>query len=299
MQGNKLKINLTLHFIVFIWGFTAILGALISLKAMPLVFFRMWLAVFFIVIYFLWTKKSFKITKKAIFDLGISGGVLALHWILFYKAIKVSNVSVTMVTLSTGTFFASLLEPIFYKRKLKIIEIIFGLIVVFGLYIVNFQGQTQSDDILKTDYSLGIIYALIAAFLSALLAVINGKLVKKYDSTHISLYQLFLGVSVITIVMIFTNQFSVEMLNLSMSEWFYMFILSGVCTAWTFIESVNIMKYITPFTMMLTINLEPIYAIILALLIFKDQEKMNAEFYLGAFIILFVVVLNEIIKRRK
>ncbi len=299
MQGNKLKINLTLHFIVFIWGFTAILGALISLKAMPLVFFRMWLAVFFIVIYFLWTKKSFKITKKAIFDLGISGGVLALHWILFYKAIKVSNVSVTMVTLSTGTFFASLLEPIFYKRKLKIIEIIFGLIVILGLYIVNFQGQTQSEDIIKTDYSLGIIYALIAAFLSALLAVINGKLVKKYDSTHISLYQLFLGVSVITIVMIFTNQFSVEMLNLSMSEWFYMFILSGVCTAWTFIESVNIMKYITPFTMMLTINLEPIYAIILALLIFKDQEKMNAEFYLGAFIILSVVLLNEAIKRRK
>ncbi len=130
MQENKLKNYLLLHLIVFIWGFTAILGALISIDAIPLVWYRMLLATIFIGIYFLFKKKSFRIDKKAILKFSISGIIIAIHWITFFKAIKVSNVSVALVTMSTGAFFTSLIEPFFFKRSIKAIEIILGVLVI-------------------------------------------------------------------------------------------------------------------------------------------------------------------------
>ncbi|MGG8496949.1 DMT family transporter [Tenacibaculum sp. TC6] len=287
MQENKLKNYLLLHFIVFIWGFTAILGALITIDAIPLVWYRMLLAVVFIAIYFLFKKKSFEIEKKAIFKFIISGIIIAVHWITFFKAIKVSNVSVALVTMSTGAFFASLIEPLFFKRKIQAIEILLGLMVIGGLYIIfNFESQ----------YTLGIVYALISAFLSALFSVLNGVYVKKYEATVISFYQLLFGVLGVTLFLLFTNQFSVTFFKLSMSDWFYLSVLSSICTAYAFIASVKVMRYLTPYTVMLTINLEPIYAIILALIIFGEKEQMNPEFYYGACIVLFVVLLNGLIK---
>ncbi|MBA6155384.1 EamA family transporter [Tenacibaculum sp. S7007] len=287
MQGNKLKNYLHLHFIVFIWGFTAILGALISIDAVPLVWYRMLLAVGFIALYFLIRKKSFKVDKKALLKFAVSGVIIAIHWITFFKAIKVSNVSVALVTMSTGAFFASLIEPLFFKRRIKSIEIILGLLVIVGLYIIfNFESQ----------YSLGIIYALISAFLSALFAVLNGLFIKTHDANTISFYQLLFGVLGVTIYMLFTQQFTIEFFQLSSSDWMYLLILSSFCTAYAFIASVQVMKYLTPYTVMLTINLEPIYAIILALIIFGEKEQMNPEFYYGAFIVLFVVLLNGLLK---
>lgn len=287
MQESKLKNYLLLHLIVFIWGFTAILGALISIDAIPLVWYRMGLSVLIIVIYFLITKKTFKLEKKAIAKFAFSGVIIAVHWITFFHAIKVSNVSVALVTMSTGALFTSLLEPIFFKRKIKPIEIFFGLLVVVGLYIIfNFESK----------YTTGIIYALISAFLSALFAVINGIYVKKYDANAISLYQLLFGVIGVTLFIIFTEGFSIAFFQLQLTDWLYLLILSSVCTAWAFIESVKVMKHLTPYTVMLTINLEPIYAIVLALLIFGEKEKMNPEFYYGAGIVLVVVLLNGIVK---
>ena len=289
MQESKLKNYLLLHFIVFIWGFTAILGALKNLDAVPLVWYRMSLAVIFIVLYFIIKKKSFKVDGRGILKFFVTGVIIALHWIFFFKAIKVSNVSVALVTMSTGAFFVSLIEPVFFRRKIKPLEIIMGLIVVFGLYIIfSFQSQ----------YKLGIIYALIASFLSALFSVFNGLFIKEYSGGTISLYQLFFGVVVISFYLFFTNSFSVSFFEIAKLDWLYLVILSSVCTAYAFIASVNVMKFISPYTVMLTINLEPIYAIILALFIFGEKEKMNLEFYFGAFIVLFVVLLNGIIKNK-
>jgi drug/metabolite transporter (DMT)-like permease len=287
MQGNKLKNYLHLHFIVFIWGFTAILGALISIDAVPLVWYRMSLAVVFIAIYFFISKKSFKVDKKGLLKFLLSGIIIAIHWVTFFKAIKVSNVSVALVTMSTGAFFASLIEPIFFKRKIKPIEILLGLLVIVGLYIIfNFQSQ----------YTLGIIYALISAFLSALFAVLNGLFIKKYDANVISFYQLLFGALGVTLYLVFTQKFSIQFFQISENDWFYLIILSSICTAYAFIASVYVMKYLTPYTVMLTINLEPIYAIVLALIVFGEKEQMSVEFYYGAFIVLFVVVLNGILK---
>ena len=289
MQESRLKHFLQLHLIVFIWGFTAILGALISIEAIPLVWYRMVLAVFFIFIYFLIQKKSVAIDKKSVLKFLFTGIVIALHWITFFKAIKVSNISIALVTMSTGAFFTSLIEPLFFRRKIKSIELILGVIVIGGLYVIfNFE----------TEYYLGIIYALISAFLAALFSVLNGLFVKKTDAEIISFYQLFFGVAFVTVYLFFTNSFTVDFFTLTASDWFYLVLLSSVCTAYAFIVSVKIMKHLTPYTVMLTINLEPVYAIILALFIFGDKEKMNVEFYYGAFIVLFVVLLNGIIKNR-
>lgn len=290
MQGSKLKNYLHLHFIVFIWGFTAILGALISIEAIPLVWYRMTLAVVFIAIYFFIRKKSFKVDKKGLLKFAVSGVIIAIHWVTFFKAIKVSNVSVALVTMSTGAFFASLIEPIFFKRKIKGIEILLGGLVIVGLYIIfNFQSQ----------YVLGIVYALISAFLSALFAVLNGLFIKKYDANVISFYQLLFGAIGITLYLFFTQKFSLQFFQITTNDWLYLIILSSFCTAYAFIASVHVMKYLTPYTVMLTINLEPIYAIVLALIVFGEKEQMNTEFYYGAFIVLFVVLLNGILKNMR
>lgn len=289
MQENKLNNYLLLHLIVFIWGFTAILGVLITIDAIPLVWYRMLLAVIFIVIYFIWKKKPFKVDNKGLVKFLFTGIVIALHWVFFFKAIKVSNVSVALVTMSTGAFFTSLIEPVFFKRKINTLEIFLGLLVIGGLYIIfNFESQ----------YKLGIIYALIASFLGALFAVLNGLFIKKYSADTISLYQLFFGVVFITIYIFCTSGFSKDFFQIPTTDWLYLLILSSICTAYAFIASVKVMKYLSPYTVMLTINLEPIYAIILALFIFGDKEQMSSTFYLGAFIVLFVVLLNGIIKNR-
>lgn len=290
MPSDNVKSYLHLHFIVFIWGFTAILGALISLEALPLVWFRMLFAVGFIAIYIYYKKLSLKVPIKIRMQLLFSGLIIALHWFTFFHAIKISNISITLACLSTGALFTSLLEPILYGKKIVVYEVFFGLLVVLGLYIIfNVEGN----------YFWGMITALTSAFLSALFAVINSRLVKSYDATIISFYELGGGVLFFTIILFFGERFSAEFFQLSIKDLLYLLLLSSVCTAYAFIASTSIMKFLSPYTVMLTINLEPIYGIILAVLIFQEKEKMSFEFYIGAFIILLTVLLNALLKSRK
>ncbi|MDI1317332.1 DMT family transporter [Flavobacterium sp.] len=290
MPNDRIKSYLHLHFIVFIWGFTAILGALISLDALPLVWFRMLFAVGFIGIYIYFKKIPIRISKKALLQFTFAGLIIALHWFTFFRAIKISNVSITLACLSTGAFFASVLEPILYGKKIVYYEVFFGLIVVAGLYII-FN--------VEVNYFWGMVTALTSAFLSALFAVINSKYVQTHDATVISFYELSGGVVFFTIFLLATHSFSAEFFMLSSKDFMYLMILSSFCTAYAFIASTAVMKFLSPYTVMLTINLEPIYGIILAVLIFEEKEKMSFEFYVGALIILMTVLLNAIIKSRK
>ena len=289
MLSDNTKSYLHLHLIVFIWGFTAILGALITLEAMPLVWFRMLFAVFFILIYIKWNKIPITVPKKVILKFLVAGLIIALHWFTFFRAIKVSNVSITLACLSTGAFFTSIIEPIFFKKKMVWYEIFFGLIVVFGLTIIfNVEGK----------YVEGIALALTSAFLSASFAVINSKFVQQYDATVISFYELSGGVLFFSVFLLFLGSFNADFFKLSVEDFIYLMILSSVCTAYAFIASTAVMKFLSPYTVMLTINLEPIYGIILAVLWFKDKEQMSPEFYIGAVIILITVIINGIIKSR-
>jgi drug/metabolite transporter (DMT)-like permease len=287
MPNDKLKSYLHLHFIVFIWGFTAVLGALITLDALPLVWFRMGIAVALIFVYARIKKISLGVTPQTLLKFLVAGLVIALHWLTFFKAIKESNISVTLACLSTGAFFASLLEPIFFGRKVIWYEVLFGLFVIGGLYIIfSFEGN----------YLYGIALALSSAFLSASFSIINGKFAKQYSPVVISLYELLGGVLFFTLYLLFSGSLTAEFFMVSPSDWFWLFLLGSFCTAYAFIASVQVMKFLSPYTVMLTINMEPIYGIILAVLVFNDKEKMSAPFYLGAAIIVITVILNGILK---
>ena len=290
MRNDKLLNYLHLHFIVFIWGFTAVLGALISIDAIPLVWYRMLMASVLILLWLKLRKENLKFSKRTLALFGFAGLIIALHWLAFFGAIKISNVSVTLAVMSTGAFFTSFLEPLFYRRKIIWYEVFFGLIVVGGLYLI-FNVETA--------YTLGIGLALCASFLGALFSVINGKYTIQYSASAVSYYELLFGTACITIYLAFSGSFTAEFFQLSNTDWLYLFILASAATAYAFIASLHVMKWISPYTVMLTVNLEPVYGIILALLILGDTEYMSPQFYMGAVIILMTVIINGYIKTRR
>src|SRR5690554_7621324 len=290
MPSVKFKSYLHLHLIVFIWGFTGVLGELISVGSAEKVWYRMSIAFVLVVIYVWYKKIPIRISLKLLLIFLGLGFIIALHWFAFFEAIEVSNVSVTLATLSTGAFFASILEPIFYRRKIIGYEVFFGLLVMLGLYIIyDVNGN----------FLYGIALALIAAFLSASFSIINGKFAGKYSSSYISFYQVLGGILFLTVYLFFTGKLNADFFTLSSNDWMYLLILGSICTAYTFVASIDVMKHLSPYTVMLTINLEPVYGIILAVLIFPETEKMSAEFYIGAAIILITILVNGYFKLSK
>ena len=287
MQNAKLLNYLHLHFIVFIWGFTAVLGALITVEAIPLVWFRMLLASFFILLFIRYKRKVLLVSKVNILKYCLVGTLLAMHRLAFFGAIKVSNVSITLAMMSAGAFFGSLLEPIFFKRKIIAYEVIFGLIVIAGLYLIfKVEGQ----------YYIGILLALLSTFLGALFSVFNGKFIQKGDASVISFYELLSGMTCITVYLFINGTFDAQFFMLSTNDWILILVLASICTAYAYVASLHVMKWISPYTLMLTTNMEPVYGILLALVILGDNEYMSPQFYFGACIILLTVITNGIIK---
>lgn len=289
MRNDKLLNYIHLHFIVFIWGFTAVLGALISIDAIPLVWYRMLMATAFIFLFLKFRNIGLKFPKKTLALIAFAGLLIALHWLAFFGAIKIGNVSVTLAIMSTGAFFTSFLEPLFYRRKIIAYEVVFGLLVIVGLYII-FK--------VESDYFYGILLALAASFLGSLFSVINGRYLVQYNASAVSFYELGFGTLCITIYLVFSGSFNPAFFQLQPTDWLYLIILASVCTAYAFIASLHVMKWISPYTVMLTINMEPVYGIILALLILGDAENMSPQFYYGALIIIATVVANGIVKNR-
>ena len=192
---------------------------------------------------------------------------------------------------SSGAFFASFIEPIFFKRRILVYEILFGLVVIAGVFLI-----TSSE----MNYINGIILGLLSALFSTLFAVINGRFIEHHNATVISFYEFISGVLFLTVFILFSDiKFNAEFFTLSNKDWIYIFILASVCTAYAFIGSVDVMRYISPFTVILSYNLEPIYGIALALIIFPETEQMSSQFYLGAILIIVTVVLDAIFKNYK
>jgi drug/metabolite transporter (DMT)-like permease len=290
MQKDNLTSYLKLHLIVFIWGFTAILGALLSIPADALVWYRMLMAALFLFIFILSKKKSFRIPLHELSKLLLVGFLIAAHWILFFKAIQVSNVNITLAVFSLGAFLASVLEPIFYNRKIVFYEVFFGLTIIAALALILQVEIT---------YFTGILYALCSVIIGVLFTLMNGKLVERHDSSIISFYEFLAGVFFISIYFLITQKFNENFFQLKTSDWLYLLVLASVCTAYAFTESVKVMRVLTPYTIMLTTSLEPVYGIILAYFILGDKEKMSIEFYFGAALIFFAVIANGIVKQYK
>lgn len=287
MRNDNLKSYLNLHLIVFIWGFTAILGALITITADALVWYRMLFAGFFLAVFIVFKKKSFQIPLRSLLKLVFVGLLIALHWIFFFKAIHVSNVSITLSVFSLGAFFASLLEPVFYGRKVLWYEVFFGLIIIAGLALIM---QVEIN------YLDGMLYALTSIILGVLFTLMNGKLIERHDPSVISFYEFLAGFVFITLYFLLQQKFSFDFFVLTVNNWVLILILASVCTAYAFTASVKVMQKLSPYTVMLTTNLEPVYGIILAYFILGGKEKMSKEFYIGALIIVITVILNGVIK---
>lgn len=288
MQNAKLKSYLHLHLIVFIWGFTAILGKLLSIDAIPLVWYRMLLAAIFIYIYIKYKKINLKVHPRKIRNYIFGGVVIAAHWITFFYAIKIANISVALATMSTGAFFTIFIEAVYKKKRIDIKELLFGVLAIIGLYII-YSAEIQLQ--------IGMLVALVSSFLSALFSVFNADFIKQESAVVISFYEILFGVLAVSAYLLYTGDLlDANFYTLQPLDYLWLFILSSICTAYAFIVSVDLLKKLSAFTVMLTINLEPIYAILLALLLFPENEKMTTSFYVGAGLILLTVVTNGVLK---
>ena len=289
MDSNK-KNLIILHLTVLIWGFTGVLGKVITIDAVPLVWYRVLIATSTLFLWFLITKKNIKVTKKQFIQFFLTGGIVAIHWIFFFHAIKVSTVSVTLVCLSSFTLFTAILEPLIKKQPIQMGDILIGLLIILGIYMIfKFEGQ----------YTLGIIFGLLAAVASSLFSTINSTLVQKSEPSIIGFYELIGGLFWITLYRLYDGSLINSTFNLDFKNWFYIGILGTLCTSVAYVAGVSVMRTLSAFRVALVTNLEPVYGIILAFFFFKDKEQMTGGFYIGALIILGSIFLYPIYKRRQ
>ena len=289
MQKNNSIHFIHLHFLVFIAGFTAILGELIVNPSEIIVWHRMLIASILTAFFMLITKRSFKINLKLLLKYSVLGLVIALHWITFFEAIEQSNISVTLAMFSTAAFFTSILEPLLFKRKVIIYEVVLGFVVIAGVSII-FNAEFK--------YLYGIILGIFSALFASLFSVLNGIMIKNDNAIKISFYEFISGVIFITIYIFFSSDLSDLYIDDFLSlNYLYILLLGTICTAYAFIASVYLLKFISPYSVVLTYNLEPIYGIILALMFFGNAEKMSFSFYLGLFLILASVIINMYVKK--
>lgn len=276
--------------IVFLWGFTAILGKLIESNAQALTFYRMLFAAIFLFIFIRFVKKeSIKVSKKLFIQLSAIGGFMAFHWLCFFYSIKVSNVSIALSCLSLSTLFASILEPIIFKRKVDISEVVMGVVIVICMGLI-FKTEFQ--------YKEGIFYGILTALFGTIFSVFNGKIFGKTSSGNIIFYEIFSGFLILTAFLLLSGQIF-QINEISTRDLTLVILLASVFTAFPMLESVNLMKYISPFTLILTVNLEPVYGIILAFFIFGESEQMSPIFYGASLIMILAIIVNGILKSRK
>ncbi len=241
-----------------------------------------------ITIYLIITKRNIKVSKSDFYKLMGIGAIIAFHWFCFYNAINISNVSVTLVAFATGTLFTSLIEPIFYKRKIIRYEIVFGMVIIAAIGMI-FKVETH--------YAWGIIFGMLAALTSSLFTVFNGLMVRRITSSVICLYELIGGVIALSIYLLCTGEFTPHFFTITPNGWLWLAILSIVGTAFPFIASVNLMKKISPYTITLTVNLETVYGIVIAYFLWQRDEAMTPGFYIGTFVILSTIFGNALFKQ--
>ncbi|WP_375559650.1 DMT family transporter [Bernardetia sp. OM2101] len=308
-----------LHFIVLIWGFTAILGKWLTIPAVETVLYRTLIAA--IILAFVVKRSEWKISGKFIFQLLFTGMIVGAHWITFFAAAKVANVSICLIGLSTASLWTAFIEPLFNKKKIKLYEVALGLVIIFGLYIIM-----RAD--LDSDMTLGLILGIISAVLAALFSTINGKFTHLAEPNTITVLEMSgAAIGIIFFLPFYSTYFTggegIDMvlknntLYFKEGSWFFdvvnsihlttdivmVFVLAIICTVYTYSVSIELLRRMTVFVTNLTINLEPVYGIVLAAIFFNEHEKMDSNFYIGAAIILLSVlsypVFNYVNKRMK
>lgn len=284
---------LKLHFLVFLWGFTAILGKLITLPAVEMVFYRTLLAALGMAAIILFRQGTFQVSSSDLLKLFGTGLIVALHWLTFFISGRISNPSTSLVGFATCSLWAALIEPIAKGKKIQLLEVGLGIVVVIGLYIIfsfNFQ------------FPLGLLLGIVSGLTAALFGVINSKMVTRVNSHTITFFEMTSAcLAIAAFFPLYQHTWSDGgelQLAPSAMDWVYLAILAFVCSVYAYTAAINLTTKLSVFFIQLTLNLEPVYGILLALLVFGQQEVMGWNFYLGTVVILGAVVAYPYLKKK-
>lgn len=278
------KAFIQLHIAVLLAGFTAILGKLIVLNEAWIVWWRMLLTIACLWAIVIFKKEHIKIDWKDVLKLFGVGGIVSMHWLFFYGSIKYSNVSVGVTCLSAIGFFTAILEPLIRRRRIDFVEVLLGLLAIAGIYLIfDFYP----------DYKVGIIFGIISALLACLFPIFNKTLVNRFSSKIVTTYEMTGGLLVLSCFLpMYLSYFPAPYFMPTLSDWFWLVILAVFCTVFAFILSLNSLKHLSAFTTNLSYNFEPIYSIIMAFIIFKENKLLGEGFYYGFALILLAVSLQ-------
>ena len=283
-----------LHLCVFLWGFTAILGKLISYDSVSLVWWRLLAVNLSLLIYLFVARRKLILNKSIFWKIAGVGVIVGFHWLCFFGGIKVANISITMISFSTGTFFTALIEPWVYKRKINPNEVIIGILIMLIISIIGFTEFENSENPIG-----GIVLGALAALTSALFSTFNGKLIQQSNSFTISFVELIFAFILVSLGLLLFFEVPTNLLSPSIKDTWYILFLGVGCTAFPFIASVEVMKKLSPFSVNLAVNLEIVYAIIFGYFIFGDGEQMTPTFYICGTMIGVLIVFNEVLKRKR
>lgn len=291
---QKFQYHIWMHLIIFMWGFTGILGKLIGIDALYIVWHRLVIAFISLMIGLYFLKMPMRIPDKKLLlkTLGV-GVVVATHWLTFYMSIKLSTASLGILCLSTTTLHVTWLEPLVMKKKFSWVEFLFGCLVILGIYFV-------SDDFNARELQ-ALMIGLFSALCAAVFAVFNAKLAEDVPASAITLHEMLIGIVFMTIVLVSQGKLNGDLFRMTGSDLSWLIFLGIMCTSFAFLMTIEVMKRLGAFTVSLSINLEPVYTIVLAIPILRENEMLNMQFYLGSLMIIAVVVANAVYKslRRK
>ena len=272
-----------LHITVFIWGWTGILGKLIDQEALPLVYVRTWIAAAGLVVAALVLRRSLDPRTPELKQYLLTSVLIAAHWYTFYHAIKISTAGIAAACLATSTVFTALLEPFWFKRRIRTYEIVLGVVVIAALLMIF--G-------LETKHRMGIVIGTLSALFSAWFNVVNGVLVQRDHAIRIGFYEMVGAAMVVGVVLLFTAGLPPPLWHMPATDILWHLLLGLVCTSFAFVAGIAVMRQLSPFTVVLAVNLEPVYTIIIALLIWGSEERLDTGSYIGIALILLCLFGN-------
>ena len=285
------KAFIQLHIAVLLAGLTGVLGRLISLNEGLLVWYRLLLTAFSLWLLAWLRRQSVRIDRRDMWRIFGVGGIAALHWVTFYGSIKYSNVSVGLVCFSAVGFFTALLEPLIMRHRIDMVELFLGFLVIVGIFFIF-----KVDPHFKT----GILVGLLSALLGSLFPVLNKRILKRVSSENVTLYELSGGFLILTLLMpLYLYLFPAPSLIPGWQDWIWLLVLSWACTVLAFNLSMSALQHISAFTVNLSYNLEPVYGILLAFVLFREDKYLNKGFYVGFFLILLSIILQTVRLRRR
>ena len=285
---QRYKNHVLMHLIIFLWGFTRLLGKLIHKDALHIVWYRVLIAFIALAIILFFAGKSIRLSAKVlpkVFGVGI---IVALHWISFYYAIQLSTASLAILCLSTTTLHVAWLEPLVMKKKISLRQIIMGIVVISGISFVSVDFNSQE--------LLALFIGLLSALCAAVFSVFNAKLSEQTPAEQLTLYEMLAAFTLVSIVLLSLGKLNASDLSLTLNDFYWLLFLGIVCTSFAFLATIIIVRKLGAFTVSLNINLEPIYTILLAIVLLNEHKSLSTNFYWGAAIIILVLLLNGLIR---